>query len=356
MTFQGGAGNAAPSVSTEVSALSSEIVLTTGHHGGTMDFEPADGAPSSQSIQPGCPAAVSTGALAITAADGGSPADVCFGTRGLGVNQGGHHYHLIPDVRAEESLSLALAGPAEGARITALSMDIEAQKYGLQSKDLRVVAYDDGAVVGTYDVNLTKGIRVVKHPPNFRVDVELETPAEEVELQPLGKTRFQLEGDTAPTVVSLSGADGVLDCEDGTTGENVYEESGITLTRVDLDADTGECLPLAFTLDRDGEEVAFIKDIADQPFAEFTLTITWDPEPASYPGRVTQIDYLDGEGFQDMVFCDGTAADPVLPGDQIPSTAIEDGWCVADSDPDLVGDGLMQVTETLYGLSDPRFR
>ena len=127
------------------------------------------------------------------------------------------------------------------------------------------------------------------------------------------------------------------------------------LTRIDPDSD--KCVPIAFALSRVNDEVTFAKNVDVQPFAEFTLDLTWAAEPSSYPGRVTIVDYFDGAGEQPMDFCDGTTADPALAGDKVPLPDDRpDGWCVASQSTVLVGDGKMQVTEKLYGKSDPRFR
>jgi hypothetical protein len=88
-----------------------------------------------------------------------------------------------------------------------------------------------------------------------------------------------------------------------------------------------------------------------QAGATFETTVTWVPEPAVNPLPVTQMDFNgDGDATDplegDLVWCDGTSANPVLPSTGEP-------WCRVEQHVTLVGTGLVQVTEDLLGTEDP---
>jgi hypothetical protein len=162
-------------------------------------------------------------------------------------------------------------------------------------------------------------------------------------------TAFQLEGDTQRigSKFFLTEVTDVLSCDD-----SAAESNGATLS---LQAGDG-CSPEPVVFVYEDNEVLLLKEPSAN---EFTLTVPWmDAEAdAAYPGRTTQIDYFDGVGFQDMVFCDLSSGEAQLPGDQIPSTDPDDGWCIADREiPTSNGDGTFTTIETLYGKGDPRMR
>ncbi len=311
-----------------------------------------------------CQVSPENGPLAGLAAVGG---DVGIATDGLGVRakNGGTN---CGQIAGAQSLTLSL-GPALSDRvITAAEVDLES-KFACTASFTYLL---DGTVLGADVVTLSD--RSDCGPDSGGADntrVALDVPgANAIRVQAVqgaisvegGADTTALDGGIAErigsdaSVFELASSDGVLDCEDGLTGENVYSEDGVTITRVDLDAESGQCLPIAFALSRDGNELTFSKDLEDQPFAEFVLDIAWDPEPSVYPGRTTQIDYFDGRGFLDLAFCAGTTADPWLPSDQIPSTTEIDGGCSAGQSVTLVGGGNMQVDEKIYLKNDPRLR
>jgi hypothetical protein len=78
---------------------------------------------------------------------------------------------------------------------------------------------------------------------------------------------------------------------------------------------------------------------------QFTMTIGWLPEAATYPvARTTQIDT--GSGPEPAVWCSGTPDAPELPPGKL--------WCLSSQTAVPAGAGLIQVTESFYGANDPR--
>ena len=318
-----------------------------------------------QSRNKKCQVDPTAGPLAELSATGG---DVGLSTDGLGVrakNGGTNCGRIAGD---GESLSITLGDELADRLISRAEVDVES-KFACV---LRVEWKIAGESLGTEEIPLSTSsdcgpdsgsndnVRVPIAAPNGGADevvfsaaegaVSIEGGAEGAPLEASDELGLLLG--TNASVFELVESDGVLDCAG--TDANTFKEDGLTLTRVDPDSE--DCVPIAFALSRVNDEVTFAKNLDVQPFAEFTLDLTWEPEPSSYPGRLTEIDYFDGVGFQPMDFCDGTTADPELVGDKIPSTTIDDGWCVASQSTVLVGNGQMQVTEKLYGKSDPRMR
>lgn len=329
------------------------ITLRTGLSSSSnkIEYKDADGnAVGTQAIIAGCPASVEAGALTITA----SPGSLCFGNLGFGVGPGGSPFYLNPNVTAGESLTLSLSGPAGDFEITSFSLDIEASNLNSGQPDIEVTAKRDGTAVETFTIDLTQRVPGVLLP-NYRVDQPLVSPADELVLTALGTTRFQLEGDTSNTgsIFTLTDITDVVPCDGSATS------NGAQLT---LDGGEG-CTAEPVFFEFENNEVTLLKDPSD---ASFTLVVPWvdSAEDAAYPGRTTQIDYFDGvdtsgdsDPFDPMVFCDPTTTPPTLPGDQIPGTAAEDGWCVGDRQiPVDNGNGTSTTVETLYGFGDPKFK
>jgi hypothetical protein len=288
-----------------------------------------------------------------------SQTTACFGLRGFGDGPGGSpSLYLNPntDAAAGEALVLTLTGPLADMEFDSFTLDLEAVNVPTTAgggPELEVLVQDSSKPgdppLQTIPIDLSNANRVVSSPPNFRVPVtQIATPGDQLVLRPTGSVRFQLEGDTSNlgSTFTLTDVTDVVSCD----GESATS-GGATLT-----LGGGEsCTPAAvfFEFDRETNRILLLKD----PSAtEFVLTVPWEDEATAYPLPATVIDYFDGAGPQDMNACDGTTATPVLPGDQIPSTVdVVDGWCVASQSFELIGDGQMQVTETLYGKGDPAF-
>lgn len=330
-----------------------EVVLRTGWSNASVSYTDADGTVTpTGSFAAGCASpVVDLGALVISGASG----TTCFGTAGFGDGSGrnGAPFYLNPNVKGTESLTVGLAGPAAELEITDVSLDIEARS--VSGPDLTVQPRLDGQPVGDAEAIDLDDVRVQGIAlPNYRVDLALDVPADEIVLTPIGEVAFQLEGDTNSTgsIFTLTDVTDVVPC----AGEAI-ESNGATLT-----AGGEGCTDQPVFFEFVDNEVTLLKDPSD---AELTLVVPWvdDSTTAAYPGRTTQIDYLDGvdsdedgDTFDPMVFCDVTDG-IALPSDQIPVTPDVDGWCVADRDIPLDnGDGSSTTRETLYGVGDPRFK
>ena len=77
-------------------------------------------------------------------------------------------------------------------------------------------------------------------------------------------------------------------------------------------------------------------------------SFTWAPETAVVPVPATQVD-VDGDGpggDADLEWCAGVSGGiPILPSDE--------SWCLVEQQSVLLDGGLMQVTQQVYGLTDP---
>jgi hypothetical protein len=158
---------------------------------------------------------------------------------------------------------------------------------------------------------------------------------------------------TTDTLFHLVDADGVLDCGDAVSagGGDVPQADLVRLENLLGDPDDCVAIPYALRPGLEGETqtVLLAKVLGGQEELEpaFTLDITWLPEPAAYPiARTTSID--DGSGPVPLVWCDGTVSAPELPAGV--------NWCLTGQSAEPAGVGLIQVSESLYGAGDPRFR
>lgn len=340
----------APQITTGGLQDSGQILLRTGVLSGFVDYTDAGGTTvRTGNIGGGCVASLGAGALVATGTNG-----ACFGTAGLGAGPGrnGAPSYLNPNTQGVEALTLALAGPASEFEISRMSLDIEAVGTGV-GNDIRVT---DGEGNPLAEIDLLTRLPGISFP-NYRIEVDLAVPSNEVVFSAMNGTIFQIEGDTAGigSKFFLTDVTDVLPCDGGAVSSN-----NATLTIQGGEGCSEE--PVFFEFDQTTNEVLLLKEPSDN---EFTLDVPWvDPSAeAAYPGRSTQIDYFDGAGFQDMVFCNVSGGTPQLPGDQIlpfvpeAPSADWDGWCIADRQiPTDNGDGTFTTVETLYGKGDPRMR
>jgi hypothetical protein len=148
--------------------------------------------------------------------------------------------------------------------------------------------------------------------------------------------------------------EGVLTCTNGT---NIATEgAAVTLTRRSFpndptrNPDGSPCIPINYELTRNGNEVEFLKDPTQDPNGSFDIRVdAWDPEDAQNPVPPSTVYPPDPDG-ELIVWCDGTAAAPVMPaGDHF--------WCLFAQSTQIVAGGppqQMQVTEGVLLEGDAR--
>jgi hypothetical protein len=154
---------------------------------------------------------------------------------------------------------------------------------------------------------------------------------------------------TSDSVFQLSDFNGTLDCGESSGDIGEPGQPGADLTR----GENADCKPIPFLLRTGSDEseqfVLLQKDLTGQEDANFTMELTWAPEPAHNPLPPTTIDY-DGPGGADptpVVFCGGTSSNP---------TPVEgQAWCVFKQKTEIVGDGQVRLTEDYFGSGDPRW-
>lgn len=343
-------------------------------------FDAADGSggytagtPAPITISQQCQA-TTTGVMSVSAAP--SSASVGFFQGGLGVRAKGEGTGT-PCGRVdglEQSLTLALAAPLTTHAIDVAELDIEAKFNATVRAELYLgtslqraetlptgTKSDSGPDSGDRDnfrwripapdAPLTLFDRVV-----LRVDpstpagaFSLEGGSDGTAPQPGG---FGERLGTSDSLFHLVEFDGSLDCGDqASAGETGNPRADLTRLPNILGSEA-DCVAIPFVL-RTGFEgttqVVFLgKDLGAQAQFEpaFTLTITWEPEPATYPiTRATEIDV--GDGPHPLLWCDGTPAAPELPDGEL--------WCLAGQSAVPAGPGLIQVTEDIFGSGDPQF-
>jgi hypothetical protein len=351
-------------------------------HLGPSDYFRFDAPDGSGGYTPGTPAPISVAQCAATTSGvmavqvGPANGQLGLVADGLGVRVGGEGQgQPCGQVNGTgQSLSLTLTGPLAGMFMDRAELDIEgkfdatvrAELYrgselaGVETLDTGALS-DSGPDAGTDDnyrwvIPAPDAAPVLFDRLLLRVDpstprggFSLAGGAEGTAPAPggLGETLG-----TSDSLFHLDGADGVLDCGDqASTGAPGAPSA--TVQRLDnLEGDPDDCAPVIFALDSGVEgETQFVflgKDLTAQADLQpqFTLTIGWLPEAADYPvARTTQIDTGSGPA-EPAVWCGGTPAAPELP-DRKP-------WCLSSQTAVPAGTRLIQVTESFYGVNDPR--
>lgn len=295
--------------------------------------------------------ALGPGPVAITASG-----QACYRSLGFGVDPGRdglawYERFLDPNVKAGETLSLSMTDDRY-VFLGKVSLDIEAVRLG-EGDDVQLTSYLGDQVVETLTLDLTN--RVVRQPPNYRVDTQLTKGADRLELTALGSTRFQLEGDTSNrrgSTFALARVTDVVPCQGG----KVTLENGATLVVDGGEGCTDE--PIVFAVDEAGD-VVLRKEISDAKY-RLTLPFTTGDDPLA---RV-QVDYdVDGPApYVRVNDCDGSTAAPALAADENTLTgsapvpqAEWDGFCEAGRSTTL-RDDQWTVVVTLFGANDPKFR
>jgi hypothetical protein len=352
-------------------------------HLGTQDYVRFDAANGTGGYTPGTPAPITSsqcvttvapGPLAFTPAPSNARLGLVADGLGVKVNSEGNGQRCGLVDGTVQTLTFALAGPVADREIDFAELDIEG-KFDAQ---VRAELWLDQRLVRVEE--LPTGARSDSGPDssdndNYRwrlpsagsgVVVFDRVVLKNSPIAPGGG--FSLEGGadgTAPelfgqqlattdSLFHLTDVDGILGCGDTATegGENV-PDAGLARGENNLGTPE-ECVAIPYVL-RTGNEgetqfAELLKDLANQAALEptFTLEIEWEPEPATYPiPRVTEIDYLDGDGPHPIQWCGGIPGDPTLPAGEL--------WCLSGQEGVPAGDGLLVVTERFYGAGDPRF-
>ena len=331
------------------------------------------GTPAPITPQPNCLVTMPGDLLAITPASAPAGGVLGFKSPGFGVKTAaelptGSGCSQVNGL--SQTLSLSPLGTTAGKSFDLAELDLETSNAATIRAEMSL----NGKVVGTR-VLVTSGGN--GSPPtatwhnNFRMRLpETGTLAfNKVSLSVDSSTpsgNFKLEGGangtpaipgglgeslgTLDSVFHLVDIDGTLPC--GGTA-NTTGSAGLTagVTRLGNQGG-GTCTPVAYALrtstDTSGNNIVDLtKDVTNQggQLPQFTMTIAWPNEPATNPiTRQTQIDT--GTGLHPLRWCNGTPTAPTLPPNEI--------WCLSKQVIVPAGLEQIQVTETLYGLGDPR--
>jgi hypothetical protein len=332
-------------------------------------FDPVEGLSTSQAVgvSSGCKLSPTSGPL-VSYAPTTSSTYVGLTTDGIGVRANGEGSG-VPCGRVDgdkkQTLTVSLNGTAlSGALADYMELDIEAKG------DVIVIAelYLNGERVGP-SYELPTGSRSDSGPDSadgdnyrFRVPPAPGTAAfDAFVLRPKNNVgSFSLAGGqdgTAPeggglgedlgtsdSLIHLKEATGILDCGDS-SGDVTGGDTTANFTR----GQNADCELIPYLLRVENDDVLLQKDLTGQAGANFTMVVTWDAEPAPADGgalsRTTNIDYTpeDAAGVHPIEWC---LAGPTPPAGEF--------WCLTAQSSVLRPDGLVVVTETLYGADDPR--
>jgi len=356
------------------------LALTLGSGGDTFTYTPSTGPVETQAItKQGCKATLAVnGDILVTLAPLPSTRELGLFDDGLGVKLKGSGGNGQPCGRVDgpdEGLVMALAGILADKEISRAELDIEAKFDAAVEAEL----YLDGAKVADADPLLT-GTLSDSGPDsadgdNYRWVIDEGVVFDEVRLTVSADTpsgSFALAGGadgTAPGSLGITGSawqlvesfDGIIDCGQATftTGDGVTTPEA-TFTRADDDVKNPDpCSTLiGYNLESTAgagvQTVTFEFETAEAPswFGEFV----WAPEPAVVPVPATLVD-LDGDGTGEttLVWCDGFSGVDVATGNPLPVMPAGESWCLIAQTSTLVGTATIQVTQSIFGLTDPDF-
>ena len=332
-------------------------------------FDPIDGVPTTQAVgtSSGCRLSPTSGAL-VSILPTPSSGTVGLTSDGIGVRSSGEGGG-IPCGRVDgdkgQRLTVALGGPALGGAVADfMELDIEAKGDVVVVADL----YLRGDLVGSHE--LLTGARSDSGPDsadgdNYRFRVppspattafdsfvlrtksnsgafSLAAGADGTAVEPGGLGE---ELGTTDSLIHLKEISGILDCGDS-TGD---VPGGNTTANVTRGANE-TCVPIRYLLRVENDDVLLAKDLTGQTDANFSMTVTWDAEPAPPDGgvlsRTTFVDYTP-ETPGDETAIEWCEAGPTPPAGEL--------WCLTAQSSELRSDGMVIVTETVFGAGDPRF-
>jgi len=335
------------------------------------------GAEQSIDISNKCGVATDGSLLVLTEA--GGTRGVGAVSNGLGVRTKNNCSSAQGRVNTAQTLSFALgsstAFPAD-VRIKTVEVDVEGKfdadlAYVLDgttagTADLANTS-DNGPDAGAGDNNLvtiapTSVFTAISFAPDGVGEVAIEGGGDGLVAGGTLRTAFGVN-ETLFELVTVTEFDGIVACgDDVSTGDGVTAPEA-TFTRGDDNIlgkpGGGLCNTLiGFNLSSSAngtQTITFEFEEEELPswFGEFT----WVPETAVVPVPATDIDE-DGDGvFEgDLVWCDGFSGN-IDPETNLPIPNLPAGseWCLTGQQTALVSSGLMQVTQQVYGLTDPQW-
>lgn len=165
-------------------------------------------------------------------------------------------------------------------------------------------------------------------------------------------------------IESVPSFDGVVACGESTmtVGDGV-EAPGASFVRGDDDDSEGKnsepCTELVgYNLDSETstEDQTVSYEFETSEYPSWFGEITWTAEPAATPLQPTQIDE-DGDGTPegDLQWCSGFSGTDGSTGNPLPVLPAGESWCLISQSATLIGGGMIQVVETIYGATDPSF-
>lgn len=260
--------------------------------------------------------------------------------------------------------------------IKSAEIDVEG-KFGA---DLAYVL--DGSIEGTADLpnNSDNGPDAGIGDNNI-VTIAPEEVFSSISLSPDGEGEVAIEGggdgtipggglrtafgvnETLFELVTIEEFDGIVDCGDPVSTGDGSTAPGATFTRGDDNhlnkPGGGECDELiGFNLSSEVNGTQTITfEFQEEELPSWFGEFTWVPETAVIPVPATQIDAdSDGTLDGDLMWCDGLSGD-IDPetGMEIPNLPEGADWCLTGQQTELLSDGLIQVTQQVYGLTDPRW-
>ncbi len=277
----------------------------------------------------------------------------------------------------DEGLVLDLAGDLAGTTISRAELDIE----GKFNADVEARLFLGGAPVGGV-FTLSTGARSDSGPDsadgdNYRWEIEPGAGLvfDMIELTVSSATpsgAFSLEGGadgTAAGSLGIAGSafqlvetfDGIIDCGEPTftTGDGTTAPKATFVRGDDDDKNDDPCSQLigynlTSTVTATEQTVTFEFETEEAP--SWFGTFDWTPEAAVIPVPATQVDAND-DGLSDgpLIWCLGFSGVDVSTGNPLPVMPAGESWCLITQESTLQADGEMQVTQTIYGESDPSF-
>jgi hypothetical protein len=165
-----------------------------------------------------------------------------------------------------------------------------------------------------------------------------------------GDISFAQSGDyklVATSGGSTTGSSDTFTISDGTLGcdstNNTATTFGVSVLRLPNVNDT-DCVLIPYILQRDGNQIQFLKDPSIDPDAQFVVTVdSWNEENAVNPLPATQVDTP--SPLHAIEWCLAPTPDPsILPGSEV--------TCLLDQSAAVQDSGKVKVNETYYLFGD----